>query len=319
MPKISVIMPAYNAEKYIAQALESILCQTFRDFELIVINDCSKDATESIILSYGDERIVYVKNEKNLGVAETLNKGLALAKGEYIARMDADDIAMGSRFQKQVEYLDSHPDCGICGSNLILFGEAQPETPFTFAQEDEDIRGDMLFNSSFAHPSVMLRSQVLRSHGLRYDTAYERVEDYHLWHRLLQVSKGHNLQMPLLRYRMHPGQVTQAHRQEQLQVLAKLRRQMLSDWGVTFTQEELAVFVRVCQGERVLTEEEYGHFLSGGRKLLARCPGKKQAKRTYAALNMNIKAQSGIQSREIFSLKEPAYALYSRLRQIGKK
>ena len=98
MPKISVIMPAYNAEKYLREAIDSILGQTFTDFELIVINDCSRDDTEQIILSYQDPRIVYLKNEKNLGVAGTLNRGLEVARGAYIARMDADDRSVPDRF-----------------------------------------------------------------------------------------------------------------------------------------------------------------------------------------------------------------------------
>lgn len=117
MPKISVILPAYNAEKYINEAIDSILTQTYRDFELIILNDCSKDRTEEIILSYEDDRIVYLKNQVNMGVAATLNRGLAAAKGEYVARMDADDISLPERFEKQAAYLDEHP--GTAGHEAL--------------------------------------------------------------------------------------------------------------------------------------------------------------------------------------------------------
>jgi glycosyltransferase involved in cell wall biosynthesis len=110
MPKISVIMPTYNAEKYLREAMDSILAQSFKDFELIVINDCSADGTEQIVLSYQDPRIVYLKNEKNLGVAGTLNRGLQVANGKYIARMDSDDRSVPERFEKQLAYLEENPN-----------------------------------------------------------------------------------------------------------------------------------------------------------------------------------------------------------------
>lgn len=106
MPKISVVMPAYNAEKYIGKSIDSILNQTYGDFEFIIINDGSKDSTKEIILSYSDNRIVYLENEINSGIVVTLNKGLEYATGEYIARMDADDIAVAERLEKQIEFME---------------------------------------------------------------------------------------------------------------------------------------------------------------------------------------------------------------------
>lgn len=115
MPKISVVMPAYNAEKYIGEAIESILNQTFKDFEFIIINDGSVDHTKEIIREYNDPRIVLLENDKNRGIVLSLNKGLDAATGKYIARMDADDIALKNRFERQVEYLDEHKDIGVLG------------------------------------------------------------------------------------------------------------------------------------------------------------------------------------------------------------
>ena len=123
MPRISVIMPAYNAEKYIREAIDSILAQTYTDFEFIIIDDASTDATASIVESYSDERIRFFRNEHNMGVANTLNRGLDLAVGEYIARMDSDDISLPERFAKQVEFMDTHTDVIVCGSNAIVFGD----------------------------------------------------------------------------------------------------------------------------------------------------------------------------------------------------
>ena len=117
MPVISVIMPVYNTkEKFLREAVESILNQTFTDFEFIIINDGSDSITEDIILSYKDLRIKYLKNEQNLGIVQSLNKAVKTAKGKYIARMDADDISMPHRLEKQYEFMENHPQCGVCGT-----------------------------------------------------------------------------------------------------------------------------------------------------------------------------------------------------------
>ena len=319
MPKVSVIMPAYNAEKYIKEAIDSILNQTFGDFEFIILNDCSKDATEEIILSYQDDRIVYVKNEENMGVAATLNRGLELAKGEYIARMDSDDISLPERFALQVAYMDGHPECGICGSNTLLFGQGKENELFCFAQEDAAIRTDMLFNSSFAHPSVMLRRSVLDQYGLRYDCSFERVEDYELWDRLLTVSKGYNIQKPLLRYRFHTAQVTQAHRPEQIQALVRLHRKMLTRLKVNMTKDEEEVFIRVCAGERKFLQAEYDVFVSGGEKLIACTQGTgEQLRKIYSMINMQIRKNSAIQGKR-FSAAELVHELVDKIRNWRRK
>ena len=208
MPKISVIMPAYNAEKYIAEAIDSILGQTFGDFEFIILNDCSKDRTEEIILSYDDPRIVYLKNEQNLGVAATLNRGLAIAKGEYIARMDADDISLPERFEKQVAYLDANDDIVVLGTNLECFNESGTIRTGWSVSDPEQMKVDMLFACGLAHPSVMMRSDVIWNLN-GYDPTYNGLEDYELWCRVLEHHKITTLPDILLRYRIHGNQVTQ--------------------------------------------------------------------------------------------------------------
>lgn len=247
MPKVSVIMPAYNAEKYIAEAIDSILGQTFTDLEFIILNDCSADSTEKIILSYADDRIVYIKNEKNMGVAATLNRGIAIATGEYIARMDADDISLPERFEKQVAFLDSHPDVAVLGSAVDMFG-AQNQV-VRYSESDGRLKVDLLFGSCFAHPSVMMRTEVIRSLG-GYDRAYEGMEDYALWCR---VAKNHQLatiQQVLLRYRIHPGQVTQK-RFDPNKALRyyNLQAELFSDLGVCTEGAGFDAWCRISTGE----------------------------------------------------------------------
>lgn len=319
MPKVSVIMPAYNAEKYIAQAIESILGQTFDDFEFIIINDCSSDRTEEIILSYDDPRIVYLKNAQNLGVAKTLNRGLAIARGEYIARMDADDISMPERLEKQTKHLDRYADCGICGSNLRFFGEHIGEQPFFYSQTHSEIFGDAIFNSPFAHPVVMFRASVLKEYQLSYVSEFEGVEDYHLWHCLLRVSKGYNLQEELLHYRVHNKQVTQIYKDKQLEALLRLRRVILTENGVHFTDEELNVFTRVCFGIRELTSTEYLQFISIGKRIISSVhSGKKKVAWSYAALNSALLNESKLGSGKFVSWADPLYRLMNFVYKIRR-
>jgi len=200
---ISVILPAYNAELYLNEAIDSVLAQTFTDFELIVLNDGSTDKTEEIILAYEDERIVYIKNEQNLGLIGTLNKGMDLAKGKYIARMDADDICFPQRFAKQVDFLEKNQEYIICGTAAYRFYDHISDgKAFNPPLNDENIRVRLFFNSAFIHPSVMFRTDAVRKHHLRFSYDYKYAEDYFFWIDLLKYGKGFNLKEKLLYYRV---------------------------------------------------------------------------------------------------------------------
>ena len=249
MPKVSVILPAYNAEKYIKEAVDSILGQTFTDFELIIINDCSKDSTEQILLSYTDPRLVYVKNEQNLGVAGTLNKGLSLAKGTYIARMDADDISLPQRFEKQVAYLDAHEKVAVLGTAVELFGEGMPPQVRQFSQVPEQMKVDLFFSCGLAHPSIMMRTEVIRKLG-GYDMAFEGLEDYELWCRVAREHQVTTLPEVLFRYRVHPGQVTKNPSEEYLTRMRKLKKRQLEELGMETGGEMEEIYVRYCLGEQ---------------------------------------------------------------------
>ncbi|MDR1764349.1 MAG: glycosyltransferase [Dysgonamonadaceae bacterium] len=204
--KISVLLPAYNAEKYLREAVDSILNQTFTDFELLIVNDGSTDSTEEIILSYSDSRIRYEKNDGNHGLIYTLNRGLTLCKGKYIARMDSDDIALPDRFQAQFDYMEQNPETGVCGTNIEVFYDDAPQcfTKVWFPESDREVRAYTYFQAAFCHPSVMLRKSVLDANNIDYPN-YLRAEDYALWIELLPFTKMHNLQSVHLRYRKWAG------------------------------------------------------------------------------------------------------------------
>jgi len=204
-PQISVLMPVYNGEKYLPEAIESILYQTYANFEFIILNDGSTDKTEEIILSYDDPRIVYVKNETNLQIVKTLNKGIALAKGEYIARMDADDISLPQRFAKQIEHLTKNRDIDILGTQYVNFGafESFSSNPLSH----EEIKVALLFNSAMAHPTVMMRSNVFQK--IKYQEVFNKAEDYALWVEAVDTFRFANLPEYLLKYRRHRSQTDQ--------------------------------------------------------------------------------------------------------------
>lgn len=206
-PKISVLMTAYNSAPYIAAAIDSILNQTYTDYEFIIINDGSTDKTAEIVRGYTDKRILFIDNKKNRGLIAVLNQGLDLCRGEYIARMDSDDISMPTRFAAQVEYMDANPDVGILGAAGQNFGA---NTDVNYSPEIVDA-AELLRGVGFYHPSVMMRKSVLDKYNLRYDPNYYLVEDYELWTRALKYTKLRNLPQVLIKYRVHASSESNAN------------------------------------------------------------------------------------------------------------
>lgn len=209
-PLVSVVMPVYNGEKYLAEAVESILNQTFRDFEFIIIDDGSTDGTAQILEQYGrgDSRI-RICHQENAGVVAACNRGIGLARGKYIARMDADDIALRHRFQAQVGFLESNPDVALVGS-AISFIDAEGRGHgqiMRYPTSDSAIRRILYYGNCFAHPSIMMRRQAVSAVG-GYRECCSPAEDYDLWLRLAERFKVANLAEPLLLYRIHHRQAT---------------------------------------------------------------------------------------------------------------
>ncbi len=210
-PRVSVIMPVYNGEKFLREAIDSILQQSFTDFELLLINDGSSDGSEKIILSYTDPRIKYILNSKNIGLIATLNTGIQESSGEYLARMDADDISLPQRFEKQVEFLDTNLDVAVLATKVQQINEA--DAPQGFWKEDvettsqAEIKKTMPILNCIAHPSVMMRKTVIEKFG--YNTSLKFSEDWGLWLSLLSANyKIAKLDEILLRYRIHSSSTT---------------------------------------------------------------------------------------------------------------
>ena len=211
--KISVLMPIYRTdERFLREAIESVLAQTFADFELLLLDDCPEDDRETVVRSYDDPRIVYLQNERNMGISAARNRLLDEAKGEYLAIFDHDDVCLPDRFAKEVAYLDAHPACGVVSGWTRITSNGATNT---YPEEDHEIKWRMMGGPTLWHPASMIRKSVLEKTGVRYEEAYFPVEDYMLWLKLLPHTTFHNLQEVLIDYRWHDGN-TSVRRKKQL-------------------------------------------------------------------------------------------------------
>jgi glycosyltransferase involved in cell wall biosynthesis len=206
-PKVTVLMPVYNGERYLREAIESILSQTFHDFEFLIINDASTDGSVEIINSYSDPRIRLVHNKTNMGRCATPNKGLDLAKGEYLARMDCDDVCPSTRLEKQLIFLNAHPNVGVCGTWIKLF--MGTDLIIKYPLTHEEIKCHMILGSQLAGASAMFRKKVFLAHHLYYDVNYKLAEDYELWTRCAFATRLANIPEILYEYRWHTEQISQ--------------------------------------------------------------------------------------------------------------
>lgn len=237
-PLVSVLLPVYNAEKYIQQCLASIFRQSYANFELIVVNDGSTDGSEGVIKNYKDSRMVYVKNEINQGVASTLNKGITLAKGKYIARIDADDMMLPDRLQKQVAFMEDNPEYVLLGSGHYIVGEnGLPFDRFIPANGCHEIKTTMLFYNCMSHPTVMYRAKQAKE--LRYSTEFKHCEDYELWLRMSKTGKVANLPEPLVQYRIHKQNTSLGNQKEMQQNVMELLARELDNLTIDYTPQQL--------------------------------------------------------------------------------
>jgi hypothetical protein len=229
-PVITVLMPVFNGERYLREAVASILNQSYGDFEFLIIDDGSTDRSAAIIDSYRDPRVRLVRHQANLGLVPTLNRGLELARGKYVARMDCDDISLPDRFAKQVALLEAAPEIGVCGGWIEYF--MGRELVLELPAEDQAIKQALLTFNPMAHPTVMIRASVIERHRIRYDPDYPHVEDYELWSRLAALTGFANIPEVLLKYRIHLDQVGARQGKEQVagiqRIQAKLRQSAAS-------------------------------------------------------------------------------------------
>jgi glycosyltransferase involved in cell wall biosynthesis len=200
-PKVTVLMPVYNGEEYLREAIWSILNQTFRDFEFLIISEHgTSDESMAIIESYSDVRIRHIHNTTRLGLVQSRNRGLKEARGEYIAWMDADDISLPQRLEKQVEFMDCHPKVGVCGTWVRTFGEQNQTWKYPISYDK--IKADSFFKNCFAQSSVMIRVHLFKKFDLHYNENFRYAEDFELWQRCAPCFELVNIAEILVRYRI---------------------------------------------------------------------------------------------------------------------
>ena len=202
-PLVSVILSTYNGSKYIIESIDSVLRQSYKFFEFIIINDCSSDNTEQVILEYqkNDKRVIYLKNKKNLWLTSSLNRWLSQARGEYIARIDDDDIWMLDKLEKQILFMEKNLDYWLCGTSTIVIDQNGEEIKRTLMRYSNiEIKDNLLKSNQFTHSSIIMRRSILEEVWY-YSKIYNGAEDYELWLRIWQISKLYNIVQYLTKYR----------------------------------------------------------------------------------------------------------------------
>jgi glycosyltransferase involved in cell wall biosynthesis len=236
-PAITVLMPVYNASEYLQEAVDSVLTQTWSDFELLIIDDGSDQKTKGIIASIIDERVRVITHLENLGLITSLNEGLKSANGRYIARMDADDVCLPERLEKQFRFLEKNPTILLCGCQIE---EYSGKSAISKVLLDHDmVKAGLLFSCVIPHPSVMFRKEVFDKENFEYDRRFVHSEDYELWIRVSRKFRLCNLKDTLLKYRVHPGQVSAKYAEAQHEGIRKCHEIQLNYMGVQFSSEEL--------------------------------------------------------------------------------
>lgn len=242
-PLVTVLMSVYNGARYLPEAVASILNQTFEDFEFVIVNDGSTDGTRFYLLSIPDPRVRIVQNPQNLGLAASLNRGLDRARGRFIARMDADDVAAPERLERQVAFLRRNPKVGVLGTGrLMIDPQGRALSLARPAVTNLAVRWKLLLGNPFAHPSVMVRRDLLDAHKLRYDETFRTAQDYELWTRLLPLTRGANLDEPLLYYRLREDRTSQTRRSEQLTHHDRLAARAIRQFAPGFEPSADTVF-----------------------------------------------------------------------------
>lgn len=235
-------MPVYNCEKYVKSAIESILNQTYNNFEFLIINDGSTDNTKSICKSYNDNRIKFIDNERNKGIIESLNTGIDMATGKYIIRMDADDISLPNRFICQYNFMEANPDVIVCGTYFKIIGS---DKIVKFTTNINKLTVNLLRYCDIAHPTVIIRNKTLKENNLKYDYNYPYAEDFEFWTRLINYGAIANIPKVLLEYRVHAKQVSNVNRIIQSKNTQLIKVKQLERFAYNFTNEEKQIYSKI--------------------------------------------------------------------------
>lgn len=243
-PRVSVLMPVYNGGQYLAPAIQSILDQTYGDFELIIIDDASTDNSVETINSFNDRRIRVIRNSTNQKLIAVLNKGLELAQGDYLVRMDADDISLPRRIEKQVAFFNRHPDYGLTGTWFEEFGDNIGTRVIRYSSNDTEIRIRHLYQAHVSHPTSAYRMSLVRKHALRYDPLFIHGEDYAFWIEMGRHCKMSNIPEMLVRKRDTPFSISNLYAPIQRETCTRVKQGQFAEMGILLSADELELYTQ---------------------------------------------------------------------------
>ena len=256
MNKLSVLMSVYNSERFLKDAIDSVLNQTFSDFEFLIFEDSSSDRSLEIIGSFDDKRIKLIRNDINFGLTYNLQKGMELAKGKYVARMDADDICLPERFKRQIDFLDDNPDISILGTSVIFFDDFGNDILGFQPITHDEIKVELLLGFTLLHPSVMMRMEDLRLHKLNYNTHFRYSQDFDLWVRASRQLKLANLKEPLIKMREHSSKITRNCSTSQKAYSSEIRETQFKELSLQLEPIEKNLLDKCTVGELVKGKDE---------------------------------------------------------------
>jgi len=262
-PMLSVIMPVYNCELYVKEAVESILNQTFTDFEFLIIDDKSTDKTVEIIKQFSDSRIQLIEKPVNTGYTNSLNYALKIAKGEYIARMDGDDISMSERFLEQLHVLKSDDKICVCATNFTLI---HSNKYIQYPENNDAIKIAMLSFNPIVHPSVMIRKSALND--LEYDVSKEPAEDYDLWTKLIWLGNFYTIQKPLLRYRVHENQISKVKSENQKNKFNLSRLNLIKQINYDQIEFQDEIILKLLNNDVVIKNSHFNLIMRWSKRII---------------------------------------------------
>jgi len=269
VPLLSVLLAAHDDATFLGEAVDSVLGQTLRDLELIVVDDASSDETPALLAAVADGRLRVVRNEQQAGLAGSLNRGLDLARGRYVARLDADDVALPERLERQVERLRANNRCAVVGTAIVdVDDRGRFGATHLLPEAATALRWHALFSSPFFHPTVLVDRELLDAHELRYDPQYLESEDYELWTRLFVVAAGGHLTEPLVLKRVHAGlaSLRRGDLQESFQRRVALRE--MARVAPTLASDHAELAWRIGSGRGAVPAEAAGEAGEGLLELL---------------------------------------------------
>jgi glycosyltransferase involved in cell wall biosynthesis len=288
-PQVTVLMSVYNSEKYVAAAIESILAQSFTDFEFLLYDDCSTDSSLEILKKYAsiDDRIILVANPINRGLTATLVEGMNNARGKYLARMDADDICYPERLLKQVTYLNEHQEISLLGSSVLFFDDHGYEFAGYQPVEHNEIKVELLLGYTMMHPSVMMRLNDFKKYNLNYDVSFRYSQDFDLWVRAVALLKFANIKEPLLKMREHPNKISRELKPQQKVLSDRIRNNQLVSLKIEFSEEEITAFHLRCSQTSLVDFAQMKNYESILQKIL----NKNKTSKDFDSYVLNKKIQ----------------------------